>query len=92
MRSSLNISLTPELQRFVNKRVASGRYQSASEVVRDALRLLEDREHSRAAQLSEFQLELNRRLASLDRGEYAESSVVRSNLRRKSDRRRKLRI
>jgi antitoxin ParD1/3/4 len=41
---SLNVSLTPELARFITSRVASGRYQSASEVVRAALRLLEREE------------------------------------------------
>jgi antitoxin ParD1/3/4 len=40
-RTSLNVSLTPELERFIISRVASGRYQTASEVVRAALRLLE---------------------------------------------------
>jgi PAS domain S-box-containing protein len=37
-RSTLNVSLTPELLRLIGKDVASGRYQSASEVVRAALR------------------------------------------------------
>jgi antitoxin ParD1/3/4 len=41
LRTTLNVSLTPELDRFVAEKVASGRYQSASEVVRAALRLLE---------------------------------------------------
>lgn len=41
---SLNVSLTPELERFIGTRVASGRYQSASEVVRAALPLLEREE------------------------------------------------
>jgi antitoxin ParD1/3/4 len=38
-RVTLNISLTPELEQFINARVDSGRYQSASEVVREGLRL-----------------------------------------------------
>jgi putative addiction module CopG family antidote len=40
----MNVSLTKELERLINERVASGRYQSSSEVVREALRLLEERE------------------------------------------------
>ena len=36
----MDISLTPELERFIAEKVASGRYQTASEVVREALRLL----------------------------------------------------
>jgi antitoxin ParD1/3/4 len=40
-RTSLNVSLTPELERFIVASVGSGRYQTASEVVRAALRLLE---------------------------------------------------
>jgi antitoxin ParD1/3/4 len=40
-RSSLNVSLTPELTSYVATQVASGRYRSASEVVRASLRLLQ---------------------------------------------------
>jgi antitoxin ParD1/3/4 len=43
-RTTLNVSLPVELGRFVEERVASGRYSSASEVVRTALRLLEERD------------------------------------------------
>jgi antitoxin ParD1/3/4 len=45
--TTMNVSLTPELAAFVQGRVATGRYRSASEVVRAALRLLEEAERGR---------------------------------------------
>ena len=68
----MNVSLTPELEQFVQTKVESGRYNSASEVVREALRLLEDHEQARTAQLAQFNQELGQRLASLDSGERVE--------------------
>lgn len=44
-----NVSLTPEIEAFIVGRVASGRFRSASEVVRAALRLLEADERQREA-------------------------------------------
>jgi antitoxin ParD1/3/4 len=43
----MNVSLTPELERLVNEKVESGLYQTASEVVREALRLLKERDLTR---------------------------------------------
>ena len=40
----MNVSLTPELAKFVHDKFKSGLYQTASEVVREALRLLEERD------------------------------------------------
>jgi len=40
----MNVSLTPELEQYIRTKVDSGRYLSASEVVREALRLLEQKE------------------------------------------------
>jgi antitoxin ParD1/3/4 len=40
----MNVSLTPELEKLVNEKVRSGLYQTASEVVREALRLLKLRD------------------------------------------------
>ena len=85
----MNVSLTPELEKFVSHKVKAGRYNSASEVVREALRLLEEHELARAAQLGEFNKEMGRRLASLDRGEHVDPVQARSRLQRKSEQRRK---
>lgn len=87
----MNVSLTPELDKFVSSKVESGRYSSASEVVREALRLLEEHDRARGAQLAAFNQELGARLASLDRGEYAEPQMARQRIGRKSRDRRKLR-
>lgn len=85
----MNVSLTPELEKFVSAKVGSGRYNSASEVVREALRLLEEHDTARAAQLVEFNGELGRRLASLDRGETVDPAAAHARLQRKSGERRK---
>ena len=42
----MNVSLTPQLEAMIRQRVESGRYNNASEVVREALRLLEEQERS----------------------------------------------
>jgi len=48
---AMNISLTPTLERFIQEKVASGLYASASEVVREALRVLEERDRIEEARL-----------------------------------------
>jgi len=85
----MNVSLTPELEKFVSDKVASGRYTSASEVVREALRVLEREEKSRKEQIEDFNRELDARIAALDRGERVTSEQVREHFRRKSEERRK---
>jgi antitoxin ParD1/3/4 len=87
----MNVSLTPELENFVQTKVTSGRYSSASEVVREALRLLENQEKARAAQLHEFQTEVDRRLASLDRGDGVDGETVFAQIRENSQSRRRKR-
>jgi len=85
----MNVSLTPELEQFVSAKVETGRYHSASEVIREALRLLEERDQARAAGLATFNQELGRRLDSLDRGEHVKPADARARLKRKSETRRK---
>lgn len=85
----MNVSLTAELEKFVADKVASGRYTSASEVVREALRLLEREEKSREEQIAEFNRELKERLDAADRGEYVTSGEFEREVRELSAQRRK---
>jgi antitoxin ParD1/3/4 len=85
----MNVSLTRELDKFVAAKVASGRYTSASEVVREALRLLEEQDCVRAVRLKEFNRELQRRLESADRGDFVTADESLRRIREKSAQRRK---
>ena len=59
----MNVSLTPELEEIVAARVNSGRYASASEVIREALRLLEERDR-----LNHLRHDLQLGIEQLDQG------------------------
>ncbi len=87
----MNVSLTPELDRFVAGKVDSGRYTSASEVVREALRLLQEHEQVRSEQIKAFHHEIGSRLAALDRGDHIEPAAARKRLQQKSRERRRAR-
>ena len=88
IRSTMNVSLTPELERFVQSRVASGRYQTASEVVREGLRLLEEREQSRETVIQELRAKIRRGIEQADRGELLDGDAVFDEIRQLSARRR----
>ena len=62
----MNISLTPELERYINEKVASGLYHSASEVIREGLRLLKDQDTLREIRLSQLQQQIQ---AGINSGE-----------------------
>jgi antitoxin ParD1/3/4 len=56
----MNISLTPELEKFITDRVQSGLYQSSSEVVREALRLLQEQQMFKEIKLAELKQEIQK--------------------------------
>jgi antitoxin ParD1/3/4 len=78
----MNVSLTPELEQLIAQKLESGRYTSASEVIREALRLLEEQDQLRQGRLSAVRQKIDRGLAQLDRGEGIPASEARSRLRR----------
>lgn len=88
----MNVSLTRELESFVQAKVESGRYTSASEVVREALRLMEERDArlvEREQALQAFQAELDRRIAEADAGGWIDGEEAFARLRAKSEARKK---
>ena len=72
----MNVSLTPELERLVNDKVATGLYTSASEVIREALRLLKGQDEVRAITLQELKRDITAGLDQLDRGQSADLDMA----------------
>lgn len=80
----MNISLTPELEQMVDEKVKSGRYASASEVIREGLRLLEEHEALKQQRLTQRRRKIDRGIEQLDKGLGIPGSVARARLRRKA--------
>jgi len=80
---AMNISLTPELEQMVDDRVKSGRYASASEVIREGLRLLEEQEQLKQQRLSEVRRKIDRGIEQLDRGLGIPGPEARARLRQR---------
>jgi len=79
----MNVSLTPELEQLIHKKVQSGLYLSASEVVREALRLLEERDKLRAMRFEELRRDIQIGIDQADRGELLDGPEVFEKLRAK---------
>jgi antitoxin ParD1/3/4 len=60
----MNINLTPQLEELVRQKVSSGLYTSASEVIREALRLLEEQDRMCAAKLEQLRRDIQDGLKS----------------------------
>jgi putative addiction module CopG family antidote len=60
----MNVNLTPQLEDLVRSKVSSGMYTSASEVVREALRLLQEQDKFRDAKLEELKRDIRKGLDS----------------------------
>ena len=85
----MNVSLTPELERLIEERVKSGLYGSASEVVRDGLRLLVERDQAHAARLGELRGKIAEGMDAARRGDVVDGDDVFSEIKKRSAARRK---
>ncbi|MEO6596554.1 MAG: type II toxin-antitoxin system ParD family antitoxin [Planctomycetota bacterium] len=84
-RATLNVSLTQELARFVEGQVKGGLYSTASEVVREALRMLSEREQMRALRREEMRKKVQAGVDQLDRGEGLDGDAVFDEIERDID-------
>ena len=88
----MNVSLTPELEEFIEKEVKTGMYQSASEVIRAGLRLLKDEKTSKprfmVSSMKELEDKLLAGIRQLDRGEGIPGNVAAKQLRERAEARR----
>src|SRR5579859_2635980 len=82
---SMNVNLTPELEQMVHSKVKTGRYNSASEVVREALRLMDERDQIKAIQKEELRKKIAAGLKSLDEGRGVDGESVFARLEAELD-------
>jgi antitoxin ParD1/3/4 len=65
-----NVNLTEHFDRYIEARVTSGRFSNASEVVREGLRLLEQREQEDQAKLEWLRAAVKEGIDDIERGDY----------------------
>ena len=80
----MNVSLTVELEKLVENKVKTGRYQSASEVIREGLRLLDDQDQLHEIEIEEVRKKIRRGLDQLDRGDGIPVHQVISEIKKRS--------
>ena len=82
--TQITVTLPPELEAFVQERVASGRFATPGEAVREGLRLLEEREQEREAVLTELRQEIEIGVEQAKAGKLSDGSVFFEQLRRRT--------
>jgi antitoxin ParD1/3/4 len=78
---AMNVNLTPELERLVQEKVASGLYNNQSEVVREALRLLVGQDRLREAHLARLRGALADGVDEADTGDLLDGGSAMEELR-----------
>jgi len=78
----MNVSLTSELEQLAPQKAPTGEYGSASDVVREALRLMEERERFEALRKDEIGAQIDAGLASLRAGRIVDGEAVFERLER----------
>jgi len=72
----MNVSLTLELEQLIKDKVNSGKYNSVSEVIGEALRLLDERDRFREKRLAELKAKIREGIEASERGEVVDGEEV----------------
>ena len=84
----MTISLSPELEQLITDKVESGKYASASEVIRVSLQLLDEQEKREAERMAQLKQLIRKGIEAADRGELIEGETVFKELRERNRQRR----
>ena len=87
----MNISLTPELEKFVQTKVDSGLYTSASEVIRESLRLLSTYDELQKKRVEQLNQAIDAGLMQLQKGQGINAKEVYKRLQKKISPEKKIR-
>jgi len=79
----MNVSVGQDFEEYVRGKVASGDYASASEVVRDGLRLLREKEQLLEARLQSLRGDIQKGIDQVERGEVRDGETAMAELRAK---------
>ena len=79
-RTTLNVSLTPELSQFINSKLQSGLYTSASEIIREALRLFKSYEEVKSSTITEMKAKIDAGMAQAKTGKVLDGEQVSTDL------------
>jgi len=83
---TMNVSLSPQLEAMVKAKVASGLYTSASEVIREALRLMEQQDQLRSLNLQQLRHDIQEGLSSGQPISWNAEEIKQDRRRRKATR------
>jgi len=72
----MKVSLTPKLEQHINDKVNSGKYSSISEMIGEALRLLDERDQRRDKRLAELKEKIREGIETSERGEVVDGEEV----------------
>ena len=85
----MNVNLGDVFDRFIADLLKGGTYQTQSEVVREGLRLLKEREELKNLRLAELRKEIAIGIAQADRGEFVDGEQAFAEIRRRSGKRKR---